>query len=411
MSGSTRKTRERAVELTMKEKQRIEVVQGVLSGRLTVLQAAEILRRCERTVFRMCRRLEKDGLTGLVHGNKGRVSPRRMSESARAQIMELVSGKYSNVNDTHLCELLAKHEKLQFGRETLRRLLRGAGVKAKRKRRSPRYRSRRERKAAFGMMLQLDASPHDWLEGRGPWLTLVGAIDDATNHRWVCFVPAETTWSYLDLMREVITAEGLPLSLYADKHSIFHVAREPTIVEQLRGEIPLTQFGRAMHELGISIIPAHSPQAKGRIERQWGFLQDRLVVELRLANATTMDEANAVLRRVIEDYNAQFCVPPRQATSVFRRAPAPVELDRILCLKEQRVVNKDHTISFQGLVLQIPPSKHFQCIAGRTIDVLQQRDGTVEILYRGHVVARFGQAAVTRLIAKQVDLRTELRAA
>ena len=399
------------MELTMKEKQRIEVIQGVLSGRLTVAQATGLLVRCERTVFRMCSRLETDGLEGLVHGNKGIVSPRRTPETTRAQIVELVRGKYADINDTHLTELLAKHEKVKIGRETLRHLLRGAGLQPKRKRRSPKYRSRRERKEAFGMMLQLDASPHDWLQWRGPWLTLVGAIDDATNFRWAHFVPTETTWSYLDLMRDIITTEGLPLSLYADKHSIFRVAREPTLVEQLRGEEPLTQFGRAMDELGTTIISAHSPQAKGRIERQWNFLQDRLVVELRLANATTIDEANAVLRRILDDYNIQFSVLPRQTVSVFRKAPGATELSQILCLKDQRVVNKDHTISFQGLVLQIPPSKHFHSIAGRKVDVLQHRDGAVEILYRERSVARFSPPAVTRLLAKQPNLKTDLKAA
>jgi transposase len=399
------------MELTMKEKHRIEVIQGVISGRLTVGQAAEVLARCERTVFRMCFQLKADGLEGLVHGNKGRVSPRRTPETIRSQVLELVKGKYGDINDTHLCELLAKHEKLELGRETLRRLLRSAGVKPKRKRRSPRYRSRRERKEAFGMMLQLDASEHDWLEGRGPWLTLVGAIDDATNHRWAHFVPAETTWAYMDLMLEVFTTHGLPLSLYADKHSIFRVAREPTLLEQLHGEEPLTQFGRAMQELAVPIISAHSPQAKGRIERQWGFLQDRLVVELRLANACTIDEANAVLRRVLDDYNARFCVPPRQTVSVFRPAPSAAELSKILCIKEQRVVNKDHTISFQGLVLQIPPSKHFHSIASRKVDVLQKRNGGVEILYRGSSVAQFSPTAVTRLLTSQPNLKTDLKAA
>jgi transposase len=399
------------MRLTMREKHRIEVIQGVLGGRFSGQQAAELLGRCERTVFRMQRRLVDDGLEGLVHGNKGRLSSRRTADSVRARILELARGKYADINDTHLCELLAKHERLCLGRETLRRVLRSAGLKPKRKRRSPQYRSRRERKAAFGMMLQLDASPHDWLEGRGPWLTLVGAIDDATNHRWAFFCPAETTWAYLDLMLDVITAQGLPLSLYADKHSIFRVTRPPTLAEQLRGEEPLTQFGRAMSELGICIIPAHSPQAKGRIERQWGFLQDRLVVELRLAHASTPEQANAVLHEVLADYNARFRVGARQSESVFRRPPAARELRQVLCIKGQRIVAKDHTISFEGLLLQIPPSKHFRSIAGRTVDVLQHRDGAIEILYRGLAAARFSPAAVTRLLGEQPHAQTDLRAA
>ena len=188
-------------------------------------------------------------------------------------------------------------------------MLRKVGIPPKRKRRRVKYRKRRERKDAFGMMLQIDASPHDWLEGRGPWLTLVGAVDDATGYGWSRFVTAETTWAYLNLMREVISSHGLPLSLYSDRHSIFHPLREPTIIEQLKNIQPLTQFGRAMNELGITITKAWSPQAKGRIERFFGFLQDRLVVELRLAGAKSMEEANQVLDAFLPEYNRQFSYP------------------------------------------------------------------------------------------------------
>jgi hypothetical protein len=261
------------------------------------------------------------------------------------------------------------------------------------------------------MMLQIDASPHDWLQGRGPWLTLVGAIDDATNFRWARFVPAETTWSYLDLLHDVASSHGLPLSLYSDRHTIFFSPREPTIEEELRGIGPLTQFGRAMDELGIQIIPAYSPQAKGRVERMWGVFQDRLVVELRLANARTLDEANVVLERFLADYNARFRVVPTQSTPVFRSAPSSSKLDRICCLKDLRTVSNDHTISFEGLVLQIPPSKSFHSIARRKVDVLQLRDGSIEIVYRGRCVARFSSPAVARMVRAKPGLMTNLKAA
>jgi hypothetical protein len=261
------------------------------------------------------------------------------------------------------------------------------------------------------MMLQIDASPHDWLEGRGPWLTLVGAIDDATNFRWARFVERENTWAYLELLKDICHSHGLPLSLYSDKHSVFFVNREPTIEEQLRGTEPSTQFGRAMGELGIQIIKAHSPQAKGRIERQWGFLQDRLVVELRLANAKTLAQANAVLVRVLADYNARFRVLPRESAPVFRKAPDLRSLERILCLKDTRRVENDHTISFEGLVLQIPASKFFRSIATKKVEVLQLQDGSVEITYRARIVARFSPTAIARLLAQQPNLKTDLRAA
>jgi transposase len=397
--------------LTMKEMQRIEVLRRVETGRLTVEAGATALGRSVRTVFRMLGKLRSKGIKGLRHGNKGRPSPRRTSQAVRDQVLRLARDEFTDVNDTHLRELLFRRKKLSIGRETLRSLLRADGVAPKRHHRSKKYRSRRERKPAFGFMLQLDASPHDWLEGRGPWLTLVGAIDDATNFRWARFVQVENSWAYLDLLSQVSLSHGLPLSLYADKHSAFFVNREPTLGEQLRGLDPVTQFGRAMDELGIELIRAHSPQAKGRIERQWAFLQDRLVVELRLADVRTIDQANLVLQRVLLDYNARFRVAPTDSFPVFRKSPRPELLQRILCLKDTRVVAKDHTVSFEGITLQIPPSKLFRSIAGKKVSVLQLTDGTVEVHYRTACVARFSQAAVARLLAQKPNLKTELRAA
>jgi len=397
--------------LTMKEMQRIEILRQVEAHRLDVAAGATALGRSVRTVYRLLELLRSKGIKGLRHGNEGQPSPRRISQAVRDQVLQLARSEFADVNDTHLRELLFRRKKLRIGRETLRSLLRADGIGPKRHRRSKKYRSRRERKPAFGFMLQLDASPHDWLEGRGPWLTLVGAIDDATNFRWARFVQVENSWAYLDLLSQVCLSHGLPLSLYADKHSAFFVNREPTLGEQLRGLAPVTQFGRAVDELGIELIRAHSPQAKGRIERQWAFLQDRLVVELRLAGACTIDQANVVLQRVLHDYNNRFRVAPVDAVPVFRKSPRPELLQRILCLKDTRIVAKDHTVSFEGLTLQIPPSKLFRSIAGKKVSVLQLSGGTIEIHYRSACVARFSQVAVARLLAQKPNLKTELRAA
>lgn len=393
--------------LTMKERQRIEIIQAVMDGRLLVKEAASVLDRTMRQIYRMLRKIREEGLAGLVHKNKGKPNPRRVREKLRQKIIELARVKYANVNDTHLRELLKEREGICMGRETLRSLLRFAGIAAKRQRRQPRYRSRRERKEAFGMMLQIDASPHDWLEGRGPWLTLVGAIDDATGNVWAHFEEAETTWAYLDLMMGVIVSEGIPLSLYSDRHGIFHAFREPTIIEQLNNTRPLTQFGRAMDDLGISLIKAWSPQAKGRIERLWGTFQDRLTVEMRLADARDIKEANEVLEKFLKNYNRRFVVKPRQPEKVFRKAPAKSVLERILCLKETRVVNNDHTISFEGLILQIPSSKKFRSLAKQKVEVLQLKDGSVEIKYKRQIVARFSPEAITRLAGK--DNKSQLK--
>lgn len=384
--------------LRMKEVNRLRVLQGYMDGKIEIEEAARILKRRPRAVYRMVAKVRAKGPEGVLHGNRNKVSPRRVPDSIRKRILEMTLGKYHDINDTHLCEILREAEEIVMGRETLRCILRKGGIPSKRKVKRRKYRSRRERKEAFGMMLQVDASPHDWLQGRGPWLTLVGGKDDATGYVWAHFEEAETTWGYLDLMREVITTHGVPLSLYADRHSIFHTTREPTFIEQLKDVVPLTQFGRAMNELGITLIKAWTPQAKGRIERQWGTFQDRLVVALRLAGANTLEQAREVLKRFLKDYNQRFCLLPKQNAAVFTKAPPTTVLHKILCLKETRVVKKDHTVSFEGLVLQIPFCKRYPCMADGQVDVRQYRDGHIEIAYRDYVVARFSSEAIRRLM-------------
>lgn len=313
--------------LTMKDKHRIEAVQALMDERLSVEEAAQVLGRSQRQVWRLLARAREEGLAGLLHGNRGRAPANKSDERLWQRVLKLAREKYQGVNDCHLRELLAREHGLGVRRENLRKRLRGAGLEPKRSRRPRKYRSRRERRAASGMLLQIDASPHDWLEGRGPYLTLVGAIDDATNYAWLRFSEAETTWAYMELMRRTALAAGLPLSLYSDRHGISHARREPTIIEQLRNARPLTQFGRAMEELGVTLSKAYSPQAKGRIERLWGVLQDRLVVELRLAGVDTLGGANLLLDRYLPEHNRRFGVPPRQQSPVWRRSPPARRLD------------------------------------------------------------------------------------
>lgn len=394
--------------LTMGEVKKIDVLQRVIGGRLSREEACLVLRLSERQVYRLLKRLKGQGVSGMVHGNRNRASPRRIKDKLRKRIISLAQGKYRDINDTHLREILWREEKIKIGRETLRSLLRGAGLSSKIKHSSPKHRSRRERKEAFGMMIQIDGSEHDWLEGRGPWMTLIGGKDDANSYVWARFEKAETTWGYFHLMERIFTEYGLPLSLYSDRHTIFFSNREPTIVEQLKNTGPLTQFGRAMSELGITLIPAYSPQAKGRIENQWKTFQDRLVVELRLAKVKTLEAANLVLEKFLKAYNQQFCVIPQKKESIFRKAPCISKLQRILSIKDEREVAKDHTVSFEGIILQIPPSKRFRSIAGKTVEVLQLKDGSIEIVYKQMTVARFSPEAVTRMI-EQKKMKTELK--
>jgi len=387
--------------LTKEEKNRIEIIQAVVEGKLDVEDAATLLSLSVRQVYRLIARADEGSIISILHANKGRVASNKISDQLWKHIFLLVKQHYQGINDRHLQEILKREHSIEVGRESLRKRLRLEGFAPKRKRRKKKYRARRERKAAFGCMLQIDASPHDWLEGRGERLTLVGARDDATGYVWCRFEESETTWAYIALMREILLSHGLPFSLYSDRHTIFHSPREATIIEQLNNQKPLTQFGRAMNELGIKIIKAYSPQAKGRIERLWEFFQDRLVVEMRLKGITTKEEANQYLPGFLKQINARYTVPAQQAETVFRISPRARELDRILCLKETRVVNSDHTLSYEGLIIQLPRSTKYASIAKQRVEILRLRDGSVEVVYKEQVIQRFTQKAMERMLKEK----------
>jgi hypothetical protein len=239
------------------------------------------------------------------------------------------------------------------------------------------------------MMLQVDGSPHDWLEGRGPRLCLVGAIDDASGKvPRAFFEVAESSWAYFRLFSEIFKTHGLPHSVYADRHSIFWTDREPTLEEQLVNKRPTTEVGRGLEELGVTLIPAGSPQAKGRIERLWATFQDRLVSELRLAGAKTLEQAQAVLERVLPEHNRKFAKPAASSEPAWRKATA-TQIEQALCFKQQRTVAKDNTVAFEGAVFQIPKKSPYCSYANKRIDVHVRLDGAVEFFYQKQKIARF----------------------
>ena len=300
-------------------------------------------------------------------------------------ILTLARGKYQGFNDSHLCEKLCAEENLSVSRETVRRLLRAAKLASPQQRRPRQYRSRRLPRPRFGMMALTDASRHDWLEGRGPQLTLIGLQDDATSQILAAHfqLEAENTVGYLRALHAMITTHGVPLSLYRDRHSIFQRNDAHwTLAEQLAGKQTPTQLGRALEELGIQQIPAYSPQAKGRIERAWRTCQDRLVSELRLAQATTLPQANAVLDQFL--YRLQPALRPsrRHATRDFRPLPRRFDLARCLSLRYQRVVSSDHVITLGAHSIPLPPLPGHRGYAGETVELSHQLDGTLRV-YRG----------------------------
>ena len=390
----------RMVKLTMREELKLEVIQRVMDNQIDISNAAQILGLSDRSIYRLLSRVRIGGVKAVIHGNRGNNHAGKITEEYKQKVKDFAAGKYKGFNDRHMQEKLLEKESIQINRESLRLILREAGISAKQKRRGRKYRRHRERKEAVGIMLQIDASRHDWLESRGPVMTIVGAIDDASGEVWARFENSESTWAYLRLIRQIAIDKGLPLSLYSDRHTIFHSPKEATIVDQLEGKQFRTQFGKSMDELGIKIIKAYSPQAKGRIERVWGTFQDRLISELRLKGIKNRDEANEFLPVFLKDFNRKFCKKPDKQIIAFRKSPSLKELDRILCLKEPRTVSKDHTIKFHGLLLQIPPSRKWASIAGQKVLVLQHSNGSVEIMYKKQSVARFPYESIKRIIEK-----------
>ncbi|MCA1605233.1 MAG: ISNCY family transposase, partial [Acidobacteria bacterium] len=295
---------------------------------------------------------------------------------------------YQGFNDHHLTEKLKEQEKIELSRERVRRILRANGIGSPKRRRGIKHRSRRERRASEGMMLQVDGSPHDWLQGRGPRLCLIGAIDDATSKvMGAFFASAESSWGYFHLFCEIFKQHGVPQSIYTDCHSVFWTDREPTLEEQLINRKPTTEVGRGLEELGVTLILAHSPQAKGRIERLWNTFQDRLVSELRLAKAKTVEQATVVLNHYLIVHNHRFAEPAK-AEPAWRKLSA-LKIERALCFKQQRTVAKDNTVTFEGSVLQIPKTSPFRSYANKRIDVHVLLDGAVEFFYKTERIATF----------------------
>lgn len=377
--------------LTMRERQRVAALKKAQRREVTVREVAELVGLSERQVYRLKVRFRRLGEMGLAHGNRGRPCRRRLGDKMRARVIRLRKEKYLGFNDHHFTEKLGEVEGITASRETIRKWLRQAKVEAVRKRRVARHRCRREPMPQAGMMLQADGSYHDWLEGRGDYLTLIGTIDDAT--KWVpedCFfAPHETTLGYMRLFCSLFKKRGLPLSVYADRHSIFWTEREPTEEEQLLNKRPKTQLGRALEELGIRLIPAYSAQAKGRIERCWGTFQDRLVSEMRLKGDQNETEANLTLQEFIPQYDRKFTREPKDPNPAWRPVPPKIDLKQILCIKEKRTVANDNTIAWKGRRLQIPPSKLRRSFVKRQVEVRHLITNKIEVYYKNIRIARF----------------------
>jgi transposase len=365
--------------LTMsgKEAPRPGILKALCDERLTNREAATALRLTVRQVQRLKARYRAAGAAGLLHRGRGQPSPQRLAASVRAQIATLMTTVYEGFNDAHLTEKLREEHKLAVSRPTVRRIRRALGRPATRRRRSRPHRQRRQREAAAGSLVQIDGSPFDWLEGRGPAMTLLGAIDDATGAVLALhFRPTEDLHGYATLFHQVFTTQGLPLAFYGDRLNVFvRNDHHWTLAEELQGTRHPTHLGRILQELGVGYIAAHSPQAKGRVERLWQTLQDRLVSELRLRGLATLAAANAVLPFFLADFNRRFTVPPATPTAVWRRPPRT--LPHILSCRYAVRVARDHTVSLGPRWVQLPRAPLGQSYVDRRVEVRELLDGRV----------------------------------
>ena len=389
---------ETTITMTAKEQRRAWILTKVLKGERTMADAAASLALSERQLWRLRTAFGRHGPAGLVHGNRGRPPAQRLNDELRNEIIALAGDRYAGTNDCHLAELLAEREGLTISRPSLQRILRRAGLPAKRRRRHPHHRRRRERMAAEGGLLQIDGSRHRWLEERGPWLTLVAAIDDATGKVvGATFRAQEDAAGYLELLQLIVTRHGLPGAVYRDRHGIFEAPGERAADGRDAG-LP-SQVGRALVELGIRSIAARSPQAKGRIERLFGTLQDRLVTELRLAGIDDQAAANDFLPGFLARHNERFAVPPLDPEPEWLPVPRHVNLARVLVLKYRRKVAKDHTVRLGGQVLQLPRARY--AYSGKTVEVHLRLDGSM-VAFDGR-----RQLALTPAPAEPRQLRTQ----
>ena len=367
--------------MSRQERERLKIMAGVAEEELTLVTAAGLMGVCYRQSKRIWRRYQEDGDAGLVHRLRGKPSARRKPSDLREQVLGLcVEPRYEGFGPTLMAEHLLKAE-LEVDHETLRRWRIATGNHTVR-RRKQKHRQWRERKACFGEMVQMDGSHHDWFEGRGPKCVLMVMVDDATNRMFCRFAEEETTRASYDVLEDWIKKHGLPGSLYVDRDSIYRSEGQPSIAEQLGGKLPQTQFGRAMEQLGIKLILVNSPQAKGRVERMNGTLQDRLVKEMRLAGINDIESANRFLAgKYLRAFNRKFAREAAQPLDAHRKNTQ--KLQEVLSWETERVVQGDWTVACEGKRYQLDKQHEALSLVRRQVIVRTRRDGRVQLVYRG----------------------------
>lgn len=391
------------MRVSQRELHRIHVVRLTLEGRESVGRGAKLLGISARQMKRLRRKMREGGVGGLVHGNQGKPAWNKTRSEALRKVIELARGRYRGLNDTHFTEKLTEKEKVDVSRSTVRRVLRAAGIAAVRKRGVKRHYKRRERKAQEGALLLWDGSPHRWFgEKLGEW-SLMAVIDDATG-KLLCgvFAREEDAQSYLICLRQVLKEKGIPGAIYQDRHGIFRRNDDHwTLQEQLAGHQTPTQVTQALLALGIRPIFALTPQAKGRVERLFNTLQDRLVHELKLAGITSPEQATLFVNGSFRaDFNARFAKPARENQSAWRPLPKGLDVDRICSFRYEATVGNDNAVRLSGLILDIPAGPRRRGYARARVEVRQLLDGRWRVYYKNELLVETNPPAV------QLPLRT-----
>ncbi len=375
--------------MSQRELGRVEVLARVRSQQLRVVDGATLMGLSYRQAKRLWKRYREEGAAGLKHRSAGRASNRAHEARFRRKVLRLVREKYGGsvgerFGPTLAAEHLASEDGLSVNAETLRRWMLAEGLWS-RERKRRRHRRRRQRKEHFGELVQMDGSFHPWLEERGPQGCLIDMVDDATNTTWAQLGEQETIWAVADALRAWIERYGVPLALYVDWKNLYK--RPATAGERLRGEEPITQFGRMCAKLGIELIAASSPQAKGRVERQHGTHQDRLVKKLRRKQIRSHEAVNVYLQRdYLAEHNRRFARAAARAEDYHRRAPRAVELDRIFRQESERVISEDWVVRYESRFFQLEPQNRYYAPAKSKVLVCEGRHGGIAIEYRGRAL-------------------------
>jgi transposase-like protein len=384
------------------ELRRLHVIRKVLEREIKQVEAAEILLLSARQIRRIVKRIRAEGDKGIVHKARGRPSSRRILGEIRDKVIQLYRKQYADFGPTLASEKLLERDGIRVSDETLRRWLIGTGD-WKRSRRGRRHRQWRERKAHEGEMVQMDGSHHDWFEGRGPWCVLMGYIDDARGRVFGRFYDYEGTIPGMDSFKRYIRKHGLPLSVYLDRYKTYKSTAKPTLEDELNDREPLSDFERALKELGVEVVHANSPQAKGRIERLFRTLQDRLVKEMRLRSIRTLEEANAFLEEYLPIYNRRFSVRPRERGNLHRPLGRGLDLDAILCIKTERTLRNDFTVAHHRKLYQIEDK-----VNASKVTVQDRMDGSIRITHKNRAL-RFREITERPILEKRASPVVKVR--